>query len=133
MAPVYREHARSPRAYATLAVFGLNDRAEASRFGRITLGRDSKITSFAEKSKKEGAGVVNAGLYIFDRKLIEKRKEYLSPRKFKLELDLFPRLAGEGRLLGSKVDVGYWWDVGTIDSYLKAEDFFSDSARIIAP
>jgi NDP-sugar pyrophosphorylase family protein len=133
MAPVYKDHAKLGQAYVTMAVFRLKDPAEASRFGRISFGPGSMISRFAEKSAKDGGGVVNSGLYVFDRELIKRRKEYLSPRKFKLEVDLFPRLAEERRLRGSMVEPGYWWDVGTIDSYLRAEDFFSERARIIPP
>ena len=42
-------------------------------------------------------------------------------RKFKYEPELFPRLVKEGKLFASRQDAKYFWDVGTFDSYMKAE------------
>jgi NDP-sugar pyrophosphorylase family protein len=57
----------------------------------------------------------------------------MTPRKFKIEYDLFPRLAHERKLYGMKMNINYWWDVGTMESYLKAEHFFINGKSIIPP
>ncbi len=77
--------------------------------------------------------LVNTGFYIFDKKLIEQRGTYLVPKRFKLETTLFPRLAEEGRLYGYVADIAYWWDVGTMDSYLKAENFMINEKGVVPP
>ena len=79
------------------------------------------------------SSIVNTGFYVFDRRLIAQKKDYLVPKKSKLELDLFPRLAKEGKLFGAVESLGYWWDVGTIDSYLKAEEYFVTGKGVIPP
>ena len=96
---------------------------------------DSFITRFEEKPSApvNASSIVNTGFYVFDRRLIAEKKDYLLPKRSKLELDLFPRLAKEGRLFGAVESLGYWWDVGTIDSYLKAEEYFVTGKGVIPP
>ena len=120
---------------ASIAVFSLNDPMEAKRFGRIELSNDSTVAKFDEKSQENTnvPALVNTGFYIFDRRLIERRNEYLVPRKFKLENTLFPRLAMEHQLSGHVMEINYWWDVGTIDSYLKAENYMINNHGVVPP
>ena len=119
MAQVYAEHL-SAGGYVTMAVTKINSK-EAKRFGRVTFNGKGKVTTFREKTKS-GSNYVNMGFYIFDRKLVKERKTYLMPRKFKYEPVLLSRLAREGRLAVSMQTPKYFWDVGTMDSYLEAED-----------
>lgn len=134
MATVYDVHTKS-KAYATIALFKLDNPEDARRFGEVRLGADSFITHFDEKpdQAKNSSTIVNTGFYVFDRRLIAQRKDYLVPAKSKLELNLFPRLAKEGKLFGAVKSLGYWWDVGTIDSYLKAEEYFVAGKGVIPP
>lgn len=126
---------RQREGLATVSVFRLTDEAEARRFGRIALGDDSRITHFEEKATSSPGreSLVNSGFYFFDRKLVKSRHEYLVPRRFRLETELFPRLAKEGKLYGYPADVDYWWDVGTLESYLKAEEYLLHQKGVIPP
>ena len=122
-------------ATVTLSVFSLADKESAKRFGQIKLDNDGRISSFDEKkpSSLSGEVLVNTGFYVFDKKLIENRSDYLVPRKFKLENELFPRLAKEGKLYGAVNKIKYWWDVGTMDSYLKTEEFLINNRGVVPP
>lgn len=134
MLKLYEKH-KETGSFVTMAIFSLEDIQEARRFGRIELGEDSRIVRFEEKSSRSGKipALVNTGFYVFDRKLIEQRDSYLIPRRFKLENTLFPRLAEEKKLSGYVADINYWWDVGTMDSYLKAENFMINKKGVVAP
>ncbi len=134
MSKLYEKHKETGNL-ATIAILSLEDREEAKRFGRIQLGENSRITKFEEKSARtdEIPALVNTGFYIFDRKLIEQRSSYLVPRRFKLENTLFPRLADEKKLSGYVANINYWWDVGTMDSYLKAENFMINEKGVVPP
>lgn len=131
---LYEFH-KSTEAYVTMSVFELYDKEEAKRFGRIELDGGGRVVRFTEKPPVINTvpAVVNTGFYVFDREIIEKRMEYLVPRKFKLETELFPRLTKEMRLYSHITELNYWWDVGTIDSYLKAEQFLINERGIIPP
>ena len=134
MSELYKHHLKTEKL-ASIAVLSLNDPMEAKRFGRIELSNDSTVTKFDEKSQENTSvpALVNTGFYIFDRRLIERRHEYLVPRKFKLENTLFPRLASEHQLSGHVMEINYWWDVGTIDSYIKAENYVINNHGVVPP
>jgi NDP-sugar pyrophosphorylase family protein len=134
MSKLYNHHMKTGKL-ASVGVLSLNDSSEVKRFGRIELNEDSTVTKFEEKSQENAnkPALVNAGFYIFDHRLIERRNEYLVPRKFKLENSLFPQLAREHQLSGYVMEINYWWDVGTIDSYLKAENYMINNHGVVPP
>jgi len=134
MAQLYRFHIEH-NSPVSMALLELNDEEEAKRFGQIEIDKDSAITEFSEKNQSgvRKSKLVNVGFYIFSREFISHRSEYMMPRKFKLEEELFPRLAHERKLFGMRMDINYWWDVGTMSSYLKAEHFFINNKGIIPP
>lgn len=127
----HKEH--SP--LVSMSLLELNDPEEAKRFGSITLAEDYSISEFTEKKElsEKRNNLVSVGFYIFDKKFISNRHKYMTPRKFKIEYDLFPRLAQEHNLYGMKMNIKYWWDVGTMASYLRAEHFFINDKSIIPP
>ena len=134
MSKLYNHHKKTGKL-ASIAVLSLNDPLEARRFGRIELSKDSTVTRFDEKSQEDTSvpALVNTGFYIFDHRLIERRNEYLVPKKFKLENTLFPQLAMEHQLSGHVMEINYWWDVGTLDSYLKAENYMINNHGVVPP
>ena len=134
MSKLYNHHKKTGKL-ASIAVLSLNDPLEAKRFGRIELSKDSTVTKFDEKSQEDTSvpALVNTGFYIFDHRLIERRNEYLVPKKFKLENTLFPQLAMEHQLSGHVMEINYWWDVGTLDSYLKAENYMINNHGVVPP
>jgi len=133
IADLYKSH-RSLGGLATLSLFTINDPEMAKRFGIVQIDSNNKITKFVEKpSEVSVPTLVNAGIYVFGRELIEKRMKYLVPRKFKLENELFPVLAKEGKLMGYISNANYWWDVGTIESYLQAEEFMLNKRGVVPP
>ena len=134
MGSLYDFHVKK-NPLVSMALFELDDENEAKRFGQIEIDADSAITEFLEKNDtgKRRSNLVNVGFYIFSKDFISQREKYMTPRKFKIERELFPRLAHEHKLFGMKMDINYWWDVGTMQSYLKAERFFINGEGIIPP
>jgi D-sedoheptulose 7-phosphate isomerase len=92
---------------------------DAGRYGAVELGPEGAITRFAEKSSA-AEGLINAGIYVIDRAVLDAFPER-SP--LSLERDVFPALAGQGRLRGVILD-GTMVDIGTPDSYAAFQ--FSD-------
>lgn len=116
-------------------MFSLNDPLETKRFGRIELGKASTVTKFDEKSQEDirVPALANTGFYVFDRRLIERRNEYLVLMTFKLENTIFPQLAREHLLSGHVMEIYYWWDVGTLDSYHRAENYMTNNHGVVPP
>ena len=95
---------------------------DTSRFGSIKKGVNDKLEEFNEK--KEGEGLVNAGMYIFKSNLL---KKYLHLKNtLSLELDLIPKLISDDidiRVIESDEP---FIDIGTENSLFSAS-FFIDN------
>jgi NDP-sugar pyrophosphorylase family protein len=99
--------------------------ADASRFGTILQDANGTLTGFNEK--KPGAGVINAGIYLFRDSVIE-----LFPDKTPLsfETEVFPALIGSGVRLKVCVTDAPFLDIGTPESLPLAAEFIRRNANI---
>jgi NDP-sugar pyrophosphorylase family protein len=104
---------RENKAAATIALTPVED---PSRFGVADL-RGNRILKFIEKPK-EGvvkSKLINAGVYVLEPEVLE----YIPKGRSMMEVDVFPKLAKEGRLFGYPFD-GQWFDTGTHEAYERA-------------
>jgi NDP-sugar pyrophosphorylase family protein len=85
--------------------------ASTDRFGAVQCGTDGAITHFLEKEQTGGPAHINAGVYVFDRSLLDWIPEGCV---VSLERDIFPRLIGH-KFYGRACD-GYFVDIGTPES-----------------
>lgn len=97
---------------------------DASRFGTILQNASGDLTGFNEK--KPGAGVINAGVYLFRSSIIGG-----FPKKMPLsfETDVFPALIAEKVRLKVCVTDAPFLDIGTPESLPLAEDFIRRNAN----
>ncbi len=95
---------------------------DISRYGMVKVGQDESILVFEEKGMAKGAGWINAGVYLVRTLLL---KSIPSGKAFSLEREFFPPLVGDG-LFGYQCK-GRFIDIGTPESYIKAEKFFGES------
>jgi mannose-1-phosphate guanylyltransferase len=99
---------------ATIALTTVED---PSTFGVAKMD-GNKIVQFVEKPKRgtEPSKLINSGLYILEPEVID----YV-PKKGKsmMEIDVFPKIAREGKLFGYPFS-GQWFDTGTLERYEKA-------------
>jgi mannose-1-phosphate guanylyltransferase len=77
----------------------------------------SKIVSFEEKPEnpKTFSRLVNTGAYCMESKIFD----FIGPKSNKLERDVFPRLAEEGKLFGYPYE-GLWLDISNSAAYSQA-------------
>lgn len=87
---------------------------DASRYGVVTLEGD-RVRAFSERPLSAGSSLVNAGVYLLDRRVVDD----LSP-SCSLEADILPRLAARGALRGT-VSEGYFRDIGIPEDYDNAQ------------
>lgn len=93
---------------------------DVSRYGRVDLASDGEIRRFEEKTAgPTGGGFVNAGIYLFDRDVIE---AIPADRAVSLEREVFPAYCGNG-LYGMTQSVPFI-DIGTSESWEVAGTFF---------
>jgi D-glycero-D-manno-heptose 1,7-bisphosphate phosphatase len=80
----------------------------AGRYGVVETAGD-RVTAFFDRSGEGKDAMVNAGIYVFDRRVLE----FVQPA-CSLERDVMPRLATTGALRGTCVD-GWFIDIGVPD------------------
>ena len=107
------EHTESG-AEATVALVSVND---PRPFGLATLDSSNRVIQFVEKSRNiRGRGWINAGVYVLNPRVIAKIP---TGRPISLEREIFPILAGQGKMNGWK-HRGFWYDIGKIPDYVTA-------------
>jgi glucose-1-phosphate adenylyltransferase len=96
---------------------------EASRFGLVTCDNNARIIRFAEKPAVPETNLASMGVYIFNwpvlkQALLEDSKDPKSNNDF--GKNILPRQVELGKRVYAYNFLGYWKDVGTIESYYQA-------------
>lgn len=110
------QHQRK-EAQVTIALTKVEDR---SRYGEIELAADGSIIRFNEKGGESQPGWINGGIYLMNRSALE---SFLPRKPLSLERDIFPKWIGQ-QFFGFQQVSGRFLDIGTPDSFAKAEKFF---------
>jgi D,D-heptose 1,7-bisphosphate phosphatase len=92
---------------------------DASRYGVVTL-RGDRVSAFSSRALGGASGLINAGIYLFDRRVLEGLTPVCS-----LETDILRRLATQGALRGT-VSEGYFRDIGVPDDFARAQQEIPD-------
>lgn len=90
---------------------------DARAFGCVPTDDTGRVTGFLEKTDQPVTNQVNAGCYVFRRRVID---EIPTGRVVSVERETFPDLVRAGRLVVGYVDTAYWRDVGTPGSLVGA-------------
>jgi len=93
--------------------------ADTKRYGRVQTDSNGRITRFDEKGQNTWSGLINAGMYLIHRSLLLRIPEGAT---VSLEQDVFPSWIG-GEFYGYET-AGPFLDIGTPESYARAEEFF---------
>jgi mannose-1-phosphate guanylyltransferase len=99
-----------------VATMALSSVESVSQWGLAKL-QGNKVVAFEEKPKnpKTFSRLVNAGIYLMEPEIFH----YITPKAQKLESDVFPRLAEEGKLGGYPYE-GLWLDIASSAAYKQA-------------
>jgi mannose-1-phosphate guanylyltransferase len=109
---------------------------EPSKYGVVVAKEDGKIDRFVEKPKVFVGNKINAGIYLFNSKVLDRIK----PEPTSIEKEIFPKMAEEGQLY-SMVLKGYviirvilnlfsarfWMDIGQPKDYLAGTSLYLNS------
>lgn len=116
-------------ATATIALTPVED---PTRYGLVRTGDNDDVLAFLEKPTLEEAGddrYINAGTYVLEPDVFELVPE---GARVNIEREVFPRLVGRG--LHAVGFDGYWNDIGTFESYRRANaDAAAGTIAGIAP
>jgi NDP-sugar pyrophosphorylase family protein len=109
------------QATATLALAHVDD---TRRFGAVGINALGRIVSFVEKREGDGRGLINGGVYVFAREVLD---FIPGGQLVSLEQDILPGLIGRD-LYGLPLK-GYFVDIGVPADYT---DLRSDPAQLLA-
>jgi mannose-1-phosphate guanylyltransferase len=85
-------------------------------FGCVPTDSHSRVTGFIEKSPTPVTNRINAGCYIFARRVIDDIPE---GRPVSVERETFPELLEAKAMVLGYIDTSYWLDVGTPAAFVK--------------
>jgi len=112
------------RADLTLHLVRVSD---PRAFGCVPTDEEGRVTAFLEKTEDPPTDQINAGCYVFERKVID-----LIPtgREVSIEREVFPALLADDARVCGFVDSSYWRDMGTPEDFVRGS---ADLVRGIAP
>lgn len=90
---------------------------DARAFGCVPTDETGRVTGFVEKSDNPVTNQINAGCYVFRRRVLD---EIPAGRVVSVERETFPALVAADRLVVGYVDTAYWRDVGTPEALVAA-------------
>jgi mannose-1-phosphate guanylyltransferase len=90
---------------------------DARAFGCVPTDAAGRVTGFTEKSDHPVTNQVNAGCYVFRRRVVDAIPE---GRVVSVERETFPGLVAAGALVVGYVENAYWRDVGTPSALVAA-------------
>ena len=113
---------KSKKAKLTIALLTIKD---PRRYGLVNIDKESKILSFDEKTINPKGKLINGGVYIVEPEVL---KAVPSSVKVSFEKEIFPKLIKQGNVYGFVIN-NYFIDIGTKESYIKAQEDFKELFR----
>lgn len=104
----------SSKAQVTLHLVEVED---ARAYGCVPLDSEGRVQDFLEKMDNPIAKTINAGCYIFNSSALAKIPSGVVTS---VERETFPKLLREKEEIFGYVDGGYWIDMGTPESMIRA-------------
>jgi len=98
--------------------------SDCSRYGHVETTPGGRVVGFEEKGAHTGVGWINAGLYLFDRQILE---QIPADRAVSMEREMLPQWIDRG--VGAHLAEARFLDIGTPESYAETERFFADLVR----
>jgi len=103
---------RERGGWASIAVRRISD---AARYGTVHLDGSHRVTSFSEKVGVPEPGVINGGVYLFNRAILQ----HIPEGFVSLEKDILPRIVEHG--VYAFEQNGMFIDIGTPEDYARAQ------------
>jgi mannose-1-phosphate guanylyltransferase len=101
---------------------------EPSKYGVVVFNKEGLIQKFVEKPTEFVSNKINAGLYIFSHKILER----IEIKPTSIEKDVFPVMAAENQLYAYALK-GFWMDIGQPPDYLTGMCMYLNDARHSCP
>ena len=113
------------------ALIFLKEVPDPHRFGIATFdpNDESKILKITEKPKDPDSKMAVTGVYIYDSKVFSFINEINPSERGELEItDVNNKYVEKGELRWDELK-GYWWDAGTFDTLLEANNYWAEKGK----
>ncbi|MGA8223979.1 MAG: nucleotidyltransferase family protein [Candidatus Acidiferrales bacterium] len=112
----FRQFIRFHRKHGGLMSMAVRRVPDSSRFGTVEVNAGDRVVGFREKMGIPVSGIINAGVYLFNRAMLE----HLPDGPASLEKDVFPHLLEDG--VYALEQHGMFIDIGTPEDYARAQE-----------
>jgi NDP-sugar pyrophosphorylase family protein len=119
----FREFNRFHREHGGLASIAVRSVPDTSRYGTVHLDRGNRVIGFSEKMGIRESGLINGGVYLFERAILEHIRE--GPAS--LEKDVLPGILENG--VFALQQSGMFIDIGTPEDYARAQALFDSLSQ----
>ena len=119
----FRRFLRFHREHRGLISMAVRRVPDASRFGTVEVDVLNRVVGFREKMGKPIPGIINAGVYLFNRAMLP----HIPDGPASLEKDVFPRLLEHG--VYALEQHGMFIDIGTPEDYARAQELYRSLAE----
>ena len=109
---------RFHRAHGGTASIAVSRVPDAGRYGTVHIDGKNRVARFSEKMGIPASGVINGGVYVFNRDILQSIPDGPSS----LEKDVFPALLNQG-VFALEQD-GIFIDIGTPEDYARAQALY---------
>ena len=111
-----------------VALYDLKSKKNASLYGVVEINADNKIIEFLEKPENPKSSLVSTACYLFTRKGVRNITRYLKEGNDPDKMGHFIEWLIKNDLVYGYVFDGYWFDIGSFESYDLANEFFTNHA-----
>ena len=111
----FPEFMRFHRAHGGLISIAVRRVPDAARYGSVQLGAENRVVGFSEKSSDSAPGLINGGVYVFNRTILESIPQGAAS----LEREIFPGSLERG--VYAFEQHGMFIDIGTPEDYARAQ------------
>lgn len=96
---------------------------DAARYGTVQVDAQERVVRFSEKLGLQESGLINCGVYVFDRKVMK----HIPDGPSSLERDVLPGLLEHG-VFASEQN-GMFIDIGTPEDYTRAQSLYRSLSK----
>lgn len=109
-----------------VALYDLKKLDLAKHYATVLIDQDNRIVDFEEKPSKPKTTLIGTCIYILPKRTLPRLKEYVKKDLGKDQPGRFIEWLHKREPVFGYILEGYWWDIGTPESYCEADRFFSN-------
>jgi NDP-sugar pyrophosphorylase family protein len=121
------EFMRFHRAHGDLISMAVRRVPDAARYGSVQLNAQNRVVGFGEKSSDSAPGLINGGVYVFNRAVLER----IPQGPASLEREIFPSSLESG--VYALEQHGMFIDIGTPEDYARAQALAESLRQAASP